>query len=198
MITNPTVLNRSKNGDIHTDIFSAMLDSRSIILTGTINDDMATSIMSQLLYLEANAPDQPITMIINSPGGEVTAGLAIYDTMRHVRCKVHTLCIGQACSMAAVLLSAGDERSILPSSRVMIHQPSGGVQGKESDITITAREITKIREMLVAILAEQTGKEKKTVTRDLEKDFWMSASEAVAYGICDEVIAPQPKRKEAN
>ena len=198
MITNPTVLNHSMNGDVHTDIFSAMLDSRSIILTGTINDDMAASIMSQLLYLEAISPDKPITMIINSPGGEVNAGLAIYDTMRHVRCVIHTLCIGQACSMAAVLLSAGDERSILPSSRVMIHQPSGGVQGKESDITITAREITRIREMLVDILAVQTGKDEETVSRNLEKDYWMSAEEAVAYGICDKVLQPQPKEREEN
>ena len=184
------------NGDVHTDIFSAMLDSRSIILTGTINDDMAASIMSQLLYLEANSPERPITMIINSPGGEVNAGLAIYDTMRHVRCEVHTLCIGQACSMAAVLLSAGDERNILPSSRVMIHQPSGGVQGKESDITITAREITRIREMLVAILAEQTGKDRDTVSMNLEKDYWMSSEEAVAYGICDKVLRPQAKQRK--
>ena len=145
MTTIPYVITRRHGDERQTDIYSAMLDERAVFINGEINDEMASAVVAELLFLEAAAPDKPISVYINSPGGAVTAGLAIYDTMRHVRCRVHTLCVGQACSMAAVLLAAGDDRSVLPSARIMIHQPSGGAEGKQTDIMITAREITRIR-----------------------------------------------------
>ena len=170
-----------------------MLNERAVFINGEINDDMASSVVAELLFLEASAPEKPISLYINSPGGSVTAGLAIYDTMRHVRCKVHTLCVGQACSMAAVLLAAGDERSILPSSRVMIHQPSGGAEGRQSDIVIVAKEITRIREKLSKIISLHTGQPLEKVEVDIEKDNFMEAEEALAYGLADEIIKPEPK-----
>ena len=136
---------------------------------------------------------KPVSLYINSPGGSVTAGLAIYDTMRHIRCRVHTLCVGQACSMAAVLLAAGDDRSLLPSARVMIHQPSGGAEGKQTDIMITAREITRIRAKLSAILAKHTGQSLAKVEEDIERDYFMEAEEALAYGLADTIVFPDPK-----
>lgn len=186
----PYVVDRRNGNERQTDIYSAMLDERTIFLSGEVDDDMADSVVAQLLFLEAMNPNKDIIMYINSPGGSVTAGLAIYDTMRHVRCKVHTLCVGQACSMAAVLLSAGDERSVLPSARVMIHQPSGGAQGKETDIVITAREITRIRSLLANILSLHTGKDVATIEDDIEKDRFMSPEEAIAYGLADDITNP--------
>ncbi len=186
----PYVIDRRDGNERQTDIYSALLDERTVFVTGEVNDDMADSVVAQLLFLEAMNPNKDIIMYINSPGGSVTAGLAIYDTMRHVRCKVHTLCIGQACSMAAVLLSAGDIRSLLPSSRVMIHQPSGGAEGKETDIVITAREITRIRSQLSGILAKHTGKSIEKIEEDIEKDRFMTADEALAYGIADDITYP--------
>ena len=186
----PYVIDRRNGNERQTDIYSAMLDERTVFVTGEVNDDMADSVVAQLLFLEAMDSEKDIIMYINSPGGSVTAGLAIYDTMRHVRCKVHTLCIGQACSMAAVLLSAGDKRSLLPSARVMIHQPSGGAEGKATDIVITAREITRIRTQLSSILSLHTGKPLATVEEDVEKDRFMSAEEALAYGLADDITNP--------
>lgn len=193
MTTIPYVVTRNHGDERQTDIYSAMLEERAIFINGVIDDDTSSAVTAELLFLEASAPDSPISLYINSPGGSVTAGLAIYDTMRHVRCKVHTLCVGQACSMAAVLLSAGDERSILPSSRVMIHQPSGGAEGRQSDIMVAAKEITRIREKLSRIIALHTGQTLEKVEEDMEKDNYMEAEEALAYGIVDEIITPEPK-----
>ena len=190
----PYVVNRKNGDERQTDIYSALLDERTIFVSGEINDDLADSVIAQLLFLEASDPKKDIIMYINSPGGSVTAGLAIYDTMRHVRTKVHTLCVAQACSMAAVLLASGDKRSLLPSSRVMIHQPSGGAEGKETDIVISAREITRMRSMLSNILSKHTGKSVKTIENDIERDRFMSAEEALKYGIADDIL-PSPKEK---
>lgn len=188
MTTIPYVVTHHHGDERHTDIFSAMLDERAIFINGEINDDTAAAVVAELLFLEASSPNKPISLYINSPGGSVTAGLAIYDTMRHVRCTVHTLCIGQACSMAAIILAAGDERSILPSARVMIHQPSGGTEGKQSDIVITAREITRIRAKLANILSKHTHQALEKIETDIEKDTYMEAEEAIKYGIVDEII----------
>ena len=193
MTTIPYVITRRHGDERQTDIYSAMLDERAVFINGEINDEMASAVVAELLFLEAAAPDKPISVYINSPGGAVTAGLAIYDTMRHVRCRVHTLCVGQACSMAAVLLAAGDDRSVLPSARIMIHQPSGGAEGKQTDIMITAREITRIRAKLSAILAKHTGQPFEKVEQDIERDYFMEAEEAVAYGLADEIVNPEPK-----
>ena len=193
MTTIPYVVTRNHGNERQTDIYSAMLNERAVFINGEINDDMASSVVAELLFLEAAAPEKPISLYINSPGGSVTAGLAIYDTMRHVKCKVHTLCVGQACSMAAVLLAAGDERSILPSSRVMIHQPSGGAEGRQSDIVIVAKEITRIREKLSKIISLHTGQPLEKVEVDIEKDNFMEAEDALAYGLADEIIKPEPK-----
>ena len=193
MTTIPYVITRRHGDERQTDIYSAMLDERAVFINGEINDEMASAVVAELLFLEAAAPDKPISVYINSPGGAVTAGLAIYATMRHVRCRVHTLCVGQACSMAAVLLAAGDDRSVLPSARIMIHQPSGGAEGKQTDIMITAREITRIRAKLSAILAKHTGQPVEKVEQDIERDYFMEAEEAVAYGLADEIVNPEPK-----
>ena len=193
MTTIPYVITRRHGDERQTDIYSAMLDERAVFINGEINDEMASAVVAELLFLEAAAPDKPISVYINSPGGAVTAGLAIYDTMRHVRCRVHTLCVGQACSMAAVLLAAGDDRSVLPSARIMIHHPSGGAEGKQTDIMITAREITRIRAKLSAILAKHTGQPVEKVEQDIERDYFMEAEEAVAYGLADEIVNSEPK-----
>lgn len=193
----PYVVDRRNGNERQTDIYSAMLDERTVFLSGEVDDDMADSVIAQLLFLEAMNPNKDIIMYINSPGGSVTAGLAIYDTMRHVRCKVHTLCVGQACSMAAVLLAAGDDRSLLPSARVMIHQPSGGAQGKETDIVITAREITRIRSQLASILSLHTGKPVEQIEEDIEKDRFMSPEEAIAYGLADDITNPTKPVRDA-
>ena len=182
MTTIPYVITRRHGDERQTDIYSAMLDERAVFINGEINDEMASAVVAELLFLEGAAPDKPISVYINSAGGAVTAGLAIYDTMRHVRCRVHTLCVGQACSMAAVLLAAGDDRSVLPSARIMIHQPSGGAEGKQTDIMITAREITRIRAKLSAILAKHTGQPVEKVEQDIERDYFIEAEEAVGAG----------------
>lgn len=193
MTTIPYVVTRRHGDERQTDIYSAMLNERAVFINGEINDDMASAVVAELLFLEAENPDKPVSLYINSPGGVVTAGLAIYDTMRHIRCRVHTLCVGQACSMAAVLLAAGDDRSLLPSARVMIHQPSGGAEGKQTDIVITAREITRIRAKLSAILAKHTGQPLSKVEEDIERDYFMEAEEALAYGLADTIVFPDPK-----
>jgi ATP-dependent Clp protease protease subunit len=171
------------------------LKDRIVFLGTPVNDDVANVIVAQLLFLESEDPDKDISLYINSPGGAVTAGLAIYDTMRYVRCKVATICVGQAASMAAILLAAGEKgkRFTLPHSRILIHQPLGGVQGQASEIEIQAREILKLRERLNQILSLHTGQLIEKVENDTDRDYFMGADEAKNYGLVDEVIVHKPK-----
>lgn len=186
----PMVVEQSPRGERAYDIYSRLLKERIIFLGSSINDDVANLIIAQLLFLEAEDPDKDITFYINSPGGVVTAGMAVYDTMQFVKCDIATLCMGQAASMAAVLLAAGADgkRYSLPNSRIMIHQPMGGFQGQASDIDIHAREILRIREDLNKILAGHTGQSIKKIAADTERDRFMSAEEAKKYGIIDNVL----------
>ena len=187
----PYVIEQTHRGERPWDIFSRLLKDRIIFLGAVINDQVANTIIAQLLFLESEDPEKEIMLYINSPGGSVTAGLAIYDTMQYVRCKVATICIGQAASMAAVLLAAGEpgRRLSLPNSRVLIHQPLGGVQGQAADIDIQAREILKLREKLNEILVKHTNQDYEQLRRDTDRDYFMGAYEAEEYGIIDEVIA---------
>lgn len=190
----PYVVERSGNGERQYDIFSRLLKDRIIFVDGEINDVTADLIVAQILFLESENPDKDISMYINSPGGSVTAGLAILDTMQYVKCPIQTICLGQAASMGAVLLAGGTEgkRYALPSSRVMIHQPWGGVQGQESDIAIQAKEIIRLKNLTIDYFAEHTHQNREKVQKDMERDFYMSAQEALAYGIVDHVM---PNRK---
>jgi len=192
----PMVIEQSGRGERSYDIYSRLLRERVIFLVGPVNDMSANLIVAQLLFLEAENPDKDISLYINSPGGSVTAGMSIYDTMQFIKPDVSTLCIGQAASMGAFLLAAGakGKRFSLPNSRVMIHQPSGGFQGQSSDIAIQAKEIMYLRNKLNAILAHHTGKSAEVIDVDTERDNFMSADESVAYGMIDKVIA---KRTEA-
>ncbi len=192
----PMVIEQSGRGERSYDIYSRLLKERVIFLIGPVNDMTANLVVAQLLFLEAENPDKDISLYINSPGGSVTAGMSIYDTMQFVKPDVSTLCIGQAASMGAFLLAAGakGKRFSLPNSRVMIHQPSGGFQGQSSDIQIQAKEIMYLREKLNAILAHHTGRSAEEIDRDTERDNFMSADESVKYGMIDKVIA---KRTEA-
>ena len=191
----PTVIERSGNGERAYDLYSRLLKDRIIFVDGEIRDETADLIVAQLLYLESENPEKDINMYINSPGGSVTAGLAIYDTMQYVKCDVQTICMGQAASMGAILLAGGTvgKRYALPSSRVMIHQPWGGAQGQESDIAIQAKEIVRLKKLSIKYFAEQTGKSEEDVAKDMERDFYMSAEEAKAYGIIDHIMAGQKK-----
>ncbi|MEA1971787.1 MAG: ATP-dependent Clp endopeptidase proteolytic subunit ClpP [Candidatus Cloacimonadota bacterium] len=186
----PMVVEQSGKGERAFDIYSRLLKDRIIILGSPINDEVANIIVAQFLHLEAESPDKDIYMYINSPGGSVTAGLAIYDTMQYIRPKVSTICIGQAASMGSFLLTAGakGKRFALPNSRVMIHQPLGGVQGQASDIEIHTKEILKIREKLNRIMSEKTGNSIEKINKDSDRNFFMSADEAKEYGIIDDVI----------
>ncbi len=186
----PMVIEQTPRGERSYDIYSRLLKERVIFIVGTIEDQMANLVVAQLLFLESENPDKDISIYINSPGGSVTAGLAIYDTMQFIKPDVSTLCIGQAASMGAVLLAAGakDKRFSLPHSRVMIHQPLGGFQGQASDIEIHAKEILNIREQLNKLLAHHTGQDIKTIGTDTERDNFMGAETAVKYGIIDEVL----------
>ena len=186
----PMVVEQSPRGERAYDIYSRLLKERIIFLGTAINDEIANLIIAQLLFLEADDPDKDITFYINSPGGVVTAGLAVYDTMRYIKCDIATLCLGQAASMGAVLLAAGSagKRYSLPNSRIMIHQPMGGFQGQATDIDIHAREILRIRKDLNAILASHTGQKIRKIQTDTERDFFMSAAEAKKYGIVDKVL----------
>jgi ATP-dependent Clp protease protease subunit len=186
----PIVIEQSPRGERAYDIYSRLLKERIIFLGTGVNDEIANLIIAQLLFLEADDPDKDITFYINSPGGVVTAGLAIYDTMRYVKCDIATLCLGQAASMGAVLLAAGapGKRYALPNARILIHQPMGGFQGQASDIDIHAREILRVREDLNRILAEHTGQKIKKIQNDTERDYFMSAEEARNYGIIDKVL----------
>ena len=186
----PMVIEQSPRGERAFDIYSRLLKERIIFLGTPVSDEIASLIIAQLLFLEADDPEKDITFYINSPGGAVTAGLAIYDTMQYVRCDVATLCMGQAASMGALLLAAGapGKRFTLPNSRIMIHQPMGGFQGQATDIDIHAREILRMREDLNKILAKHTGKTIKKVQTDTERDYFMNAEEARKYGIVDKVL----------
>lgn len=186
----PTVIERSGNGERAYDLYSRLLKDRIIFVDGEIRDETADLVVAQLLYLESENPDKDINMYINSPGGSVTAGLAIYDTMQYVKCDVQTICMGQAASMGAILLAGGTvgKRYALPSSRVMIHQPWGGAQGQESDIAIQAKEIVRLKKLSIKYFAEQTGKSEEDVAKDMERDFYMSAEEAKNYGIVDHIM----------
>ncbi|MCR5613623.1 ATP-dependent Clp protease proteolytic subunit [Treponema sp.] len=184
------VIKKSGNGERQYDIYSRLLEDRIVFIDGPINDESADSVIAQLLFLESENPDKDISVYINSPGGSVTAGLAIYDTMHYIKCPVQTICIGQAASMGAILLAGGTKgkRYILPSSRVMIHQPSGGTEGQETDVAIQAKEILRLKKLSIEYLARDTGKTEKTVASDIERDFFMSAKDALEYGIVDQIM----------
>lgn len=186
----PMVVEQTPRGERSYDIFSRLLKERVIFVVGPIEDHMANLIVAQLLFLESENPDKDINLYINSPGGVVSAGLSIYDTMQFVKPDVSTMCVGQAASMGAVLLAAGaaGKRHSLPHSRVMLHQPSGGFQGQQSDIEIHAREILQTRDRLNRILAHHTGQDLKKIASDTDRDFFMGADEAVEYGLVDSVL----------
>lgn len=186
----PYVVEQTGKGERTYDIYSRLLLDRIVFISGEVNDEMANAVCAQLLFLQAQDPQKEISVYINSPGGSVTAGLAIYDTMQFVKCPVATYCIGQAASMGAVLLTAGakGKRHALPNSRIMIHQPWGGAEGKASDIEITAREILRLKEILNGILAKHSGKAIEDVVKDTDRDHFMSAEEAKAWGLIDKVI----------
>ena len=186
----PVVVEQTSRGERSYDIYSRLLNDRIIFLSDEVNDTTASLVVAQLLYLEAQDPDKDIYLYINSPGGSITSGMAIYDTMNYIKCDVCTICIGMAASMGAFLLSSGTpgKRYALPNSEVMIHQPLGGMQGQATDIKIHADRIIKMKEKLNKLLSAQTGKPLETVERDTERDNFMSADEALAYGLVDKVI----------
>ena len=186
----PIVVEQTGRGERSYDIYSRLLKDRIIFIGSEIEDAMANLVIAQLLFLESEDPEKDVFLYINSPGGVVTAGLAMYDTMRYIKCPVSTICTGQAASMAAVLLAGGDKgkRIVLPNARILIHQPSGGSRGQASDIKIQADEILKTRKVLNGILARHTGQPIDRIERDTDRDFYMSAEEAVEYGLVDKVI----------
>ena len=187
----PIVIEQSARGERSYDIYSRLLKDRIILLGQPISDEMANLIIAQMLFLESEDQEKEINLYLNSPGGVVTAGLAIYDTMQYLKPPVSTLCLGQAASMAAVLLAAGAQgkRYVLPNARVLLHQPAGGFQGQASDINIHAKEILRTREMLNSILVHHTGQDIETIERDTDRDFFLTAEEAVNYGLADTVIS---------
>jgi len=189
----PMVVEQTSRGERSYDIYSRLLQDRIVLLGGEVTDESANLIVAQLLFLQSQDAKKTINMYINSPGGSVTAGLAIYDTMQFISCPVATYCIGQAASMGAVLLTAGakGKRFALPNARIMIHQPWGGAEGKASDIEITAKEILRLKERLNHILADHAGKSYEDVVRDTDRDYFMSADEAAAYGLIDRVVSPK-------
>ncbi len=194
----PMVIEQSSRGERAYDIYSRLLKDRIIFIDSEINDITANLVIAQLLFLEGEDPDRDIFLYINSPGGLITAGLAIYDTMQYVRPDVSTICIGQAASMAAVLLAAGakGKRYALPNARIMIHQPLGGAQGQATDIEIAAKEIVRNRELIEEILVKHTGQPRERIHRDADRDFYMSAREAVEYGLVDEVLIRHKEDKD--
>lgn len=194
----PIVVEQSARGERSYDIYSRLLKDRIIFLGGEVEDHMADLIIAQLLFLEAEDPDKDIFLYINSPGGVVTAGMAIYDTIQYVKPDVVTICIGQAASMGAVLLTSGapGKRYSLPNSRIMIHQPLGGAQGQATDIDIRAKEILKLRERLNGILAKHSGQTVKKINKDVERDFFMSSEEALNYGLIDKIVTQSTRKKE--
>jgi len=190
----PIVIEETPRGERSYDIYSRLLKDNIIFLGTAIDDSVANAVVAQMLFLESEDPDKDIQIYINSPGGSVTAGLAIYDTMQFVKNDIVTYCIGQAASMGAHLLAAGTKgkRFALPSARIMIHQPSGGAQGQASDIEITFKEIQRLKDNLAAALAKHTGQNLKKVMKDMDRDFFMSADEAMEYGIIDKVLSERP------
>ncbi len=191
----PIVIEQTGRGERSYDIFSRLLRERIVFIAGEINDQTATLVIAQMLFLEAEDPDKDIFLYVNSPGGAITSGMAIYDTMQYVRPPVSTLCIGQAASMGAVLLAAGAKgrRFCLPNARIMVHQPMGGAQGQASDIDIQAKEILRVRQSLNEILARHTGQELDKIVAATDRDRFMTASESVEFGIVDEVIVKRPE-----
>lgn len=194
----PIVVEQSNRGERSYDIYSRLLKDRIVFVTGEIDDTMANLVIAQLLFLESEDHDKDIHLYINSPGGSVSAGLAIYDTMQYIKPDVSTICMGMAASMASVLLAAGapGKRFALPYSRVMIHQPLGGVQGQASEIEITAREILRIRDEMNGILASHTGQTKEKIAQDTDRDNYMSSQEAKEYGLIDEVVSRKPANEK--
>ncbi|HBO99454.1 MAG TPA: ATP-dependent Clp endopeptidase proteolytic subunit ClpP [Verrucomicrobia bacterium] len=186
----PYVVEQTGRGERTYDIYSRLLLDRIVFISGEVNDEMANAVVAQLLFLQSQDPKKQINVYVNSPGGSVTAGLAIYDTMQFVSCPIATYCIGQAASMGAVLLTAGTKglRHALPHARIMIHQPWGGAEGKASDIEITAREILRLKDILNGILAQHSGKKKADVVKDTDRDHFMSAEEACDWGLIDKVV----------
>ncbi len=191
----PMVVEQTGRGERSYDIFSRLLEDRIVFLSDEVNDATASLVVAQLLYLESRDPDKDIQLYINSPGGSITAGMAIYDTMQYIKCDVSTICVGMAASMGAFLLAAGakGKRFALPNSEIMIHQPLGGMQGQATDIQIHAERIIKMKKHLNEILAERSGQPLEQVMADTERDNFMSADEARAYGLIDEVIVPRAK-----
>ena len=187
----PMVLEQDGRSERSYDIYSLLLKNRIIFITGAIEDQMANLIVAQLLYLESTDPEKPISLYINSPGGSVSAGWAIIDTMKYIRPDIHTICVGQAASMGAMILSCGTKsyRTCLPNARVMIHQPMTSSQGQASDIEITAKEIIKTRTKLSQTLSDNTGKSFKEIEKTIDRDFWMSADEALKFGIIDKITS---------
>jgi len=196
----PIVIEQSSRGERAFDIYSRLLKDRIIFLGGGIDDNLADVVVAQLLFLESEDPEKDISIYINSPGGVVTAGMAIYDTMQYIKPDVSTICIGQAASMGALLLGAGahGKRYALPNSRIMIHQPLGGAQGQASDIEIQAQEILRMKDMLNDILAHHTGQPLKRIKRDTDRDFFMSSKEAKEYGLIDEVVQRKVVEAKSN
>jgi len=192
----PIVIEQTSRGERSYDIYSRLLKDRIIFLGTGVDDNVANAIIAQMLFLESDEPDQDIYLYVNSPGGQVSSGMAIYDTMQYIKPDVQTICIGQAASMGALLLAAGakGKRFSLPHARIMIHQPSGGFQGQHSDIEIQAKEISRIREILDGILATHSGQDRKKVHKDTERDHYMTGEEALKYGLIDKLIT---KREEA-
>jgi ATP-dependent Clp protease, protease subunit len=189
----PIVIEQTNRGERSYDIYSRLLRDRIVFLDGEVNDHSASIVIAQLLFLEAEDPEKDVMFYINSPGGSITSGMAIYDTMQHIRCDVSTICVGMAASMGAFLLAAGKKgkRKTLPNAEIMIHQPSGGAQGPATDIAIAAERIVKLKEKLNMILAQRTGQPLEKVRADSERDFFMDADQAIEYGIVDEIIQPR-------
>jgi ATP-dependent Clp protease, protease subunit len=196
----PMVVETTNRGERSYDIFSRLLKERIIFLTGGVNDSVSSLICAQLLFLESENPTKDISFYINSPGGIVSSGLAIYDTMRYIRPDVSTVCVGQAASMGSLLLCAGapEKRFALPNARVMVHQPSGGAQGQATDIEIQAREILKLRERLNQIYVDHTGQDIETIEKAMDRDNFMSPEEAKEFGLIDEVVSERPKEDDDN
>ena len=186
----PYVVEQTGTGERQYDIFSRLLKDRIIFIDGEITDAAADLVVAQLIFLESEHPEKDINIYINSPGGSVTAGLAIYDTMQYISCPVSTICLGQACSMAAILLASGTKgkRSILPNARVMLHQPSGGAEGQATDIIVANRELQRIKKATTDILVHHTGKSEEEILKAIERDFYLTADEALEFGVVDSVV----------
>ena len=191
----PYVVEQTAGGERSYDIYSRLLKDRVVFLGSEINDQVANAIVAQLLFLETDNPDADISLYINSPGGSVTAGMAIYDTMNYIKCPVRTVCVGMAASMGAILLMAGEKgkRLALPNSEVMIHQPSGGASGQATDVTIHAEWLLRTKKKMNALMAQMTGQDVEKLARDVERDYFMTAQEALEYGIIDEIYQPRQK-----